>query len=55
MNIMYRFPRPARHFLGTGVQGLDAVEHCAQEGKCTVQNGTFHRDISMTLKTGIKL
>ena len=24
MNTMHRFPRPARHFLGTGVQGFDA-------------------------------
>ena len=54
MNTMYRFPRPARHFLGTGVQGFDAVKHCIQEGKSTVLKGTFYRDTSMTLKTGIK-
>ena len=37
MNTMHRFPRPARHFLGTGVQGFDAVKQCTQEGECTVQ------------------
>ena len=31
MNTMHRFPRPARHFLGTGVQGFDAVKHCTQK------------------------
>ena len=37
MNTMYRFPKPAMHFQGTGIQGFDAVKHCTQEGKCTVQ------------------